>query len=140
MTEVRECVVCGHRAIAMESHHVYPVCYGGPQDGLQVILCGNCHSNVHRTAENLCAKKPKKEQYFSPDLLSKQITKELVATVIRAKRSFISGHNPTLLRKLRLEVPNQLLTDLHKCKVDAGFSNLEDYIKKVLVDHVNRRL
>ena len=136
----QQCVVCGTVSAALESHHVYPVCYGGDPDGYQVILCGRCHSAVHYTAEDLCSKKPKRKPYFTPDLLGLPMTKELVATVIRAKKSFDSSQHPTLKRKLHLEVPNQLLTDLHKCKTDSGFSNLGDYIIKVLIDHVNRRL
>lgn len=136
----QQCVVCDTVAEAMESHHVVPIQYGGPVTGIQVIVCGVCHSSLHYTAEALCAKKPKKIHYFPNNILQKQITKELIAAIVRAKKEFQSEKNPMNRRKIGLEVPQQMLTDLHKAKADAGFTNLESFIRKVLIDYLNTHL
>lgn len=136
----QRCIVCETVAEAVESHHVVPIQYGGPVDGVQVIVCGVCHSSLHYTAEALCAKNPKKRNYFPNHILQKQITKELIAAIVTAKKRFVKEENPLNRRKITVEIPQQLLTDLHKVKNDAGFKNVEHYIIKVLTEHVNRRL
>lgn len=59
LNDVTRCIDgCGVVTRSIEQHHVVPLCYGGKQNGRKVIICGNCHTEVHRCIENLAATPP----------------------------------------------------------------------------------
>ena len=46
---------CSHEGV--DSHHIFPVEYGGPMDGRQVMLCATHHDRIHRTFNRVKAGK-----------------------------------------------------------------------------------
>lgn len=73
-----KCARCPNLTDSIESHHVVPLQYGGKQRGQQILICGNCHTDVHRFIEDDKLRPP-------PHL------KDLVTVGREAKRRFGLG-------------------------------------------------
>lgn len=131
-----KCFICDSGGI-IDVHHVIPQATGG-EAGPTVSLCPSCHSGIHRQAMNILSKTAKKISYFNEEQMvrAKPLVKILVAYIQRGKeddsqraRSIVS-----------VEVDVQFLKILHLLKVDAGFTNLEEYVLSLLMAEARRKI
>ncbi len=52
ISSLGRCEYCQILTHSLESHHLKPLCYGGKKSGAQVIICANCHTEIHKCIEN----------------------------------------------------------------------------------------
>lgn len=135
------CFVC-HKLEYTDKHHLYPIEYGGKEDGATVDLCPSCHRHVHRLAEKWYKENNKPNQKFNRD--SKSGRQGTIAEYIfNAKRDFkeskrAKADNARNIVQLRLT--NDELAVFHDYKKSMGFKSLERVIKHtVLTEWMKRR-
>lgn len=125
------CHIC-EEVPSTESHHVYPIHLGGPVDGIQIPLCGNCHSFVHNTANKI----------FAGGVLDKKLcywydkyakAKPPVKIILEALQNAEMANLDNVLVPISFKIPKGLRDKLHKVKLDAGFTNLNTFMIFLLV-------
>ena len=129
------CFLCGVESHSIEQHHIKPVAYGGDKDGETIGLCPNCHRDCHRQAEAILAKNPEKKYIMSVETFEK--AKPIIAEIIRAK---LDKDEKNTTKKIFIELDSSLLVKLHKCKQDAGYKNLQNFIVDVLTSYIMKNL
>lgn len=128
------CQICGEYD-HLEGHHVVPVSYGGPQDGLMINICGNCHFRIHKMAEAFMSKKNKTvNNLFITDQLLKQASPYIKA-IMDAKRRKEDGEVDIYKPRRKMIVVN--LSDyewerIKKISRDQGFTNTLEFIENFL--------
>ena len=134
---VKICAICGKPIINDEElHHVIPVSYGGPVDGITVSLHSSCHFACHKTAESLMAKTVKSKNWFESEEVLKRAA-PYVKAIIDAKRDMQEGVNPALMhqpvrRMFQVNLSRWELNRLHKFQRDKGYKSLEKMIEDML--------
>ena len=76
---MKTCKACRITTVQTEFHHMIPLEYGGKYEGQTIELCGNCHNEIHRLAEN--------PEVGSPP----QHLETLVNLIVRSKELFHEG-------------------------------------------------
>lgn len=125
------CWIC-EKVAATESHHVYPIHLGGPKDGIQIPLCGNCHAYVHQTATKLYkgqALAGNLEKWYNGIERAKRAANLIVQASINAEDKDIGDP----LVPVTFKIPKSLRDKLHVKKLDSGFTNLNTYMIHLLV-------
>ena len=125
------CCICGS-PLNVQSHHVRPIHLGGDEDGLQVNLCGNCHSNVHRMAENLRSKGDKKLLF---DTNHFERAKPLIQAILDSHNIFESQpqSNKPRRRMFVLHIGDVDWVKLHKVKTDKGYTSMTKFLTDLLM-------
>lgn len=128
------CEICGS-SYNLQDHHVMPIHLGGDEDGVQVVLCGNCHARVHKMAEDLWSKNPNPEMLFDTEATFKR-ARPFIQAIINAHLYFESQpqSNKPRRRMIVLNIGDADWKRLHKAKVDAGFTSLRKFITAVLLN------
>ena len=137
-----QCLVCG-TTLNLQSHHITPVSLGGPEDGPQVPLCGNCHSNIHKMAESLRTKAVQ-QGAIPPMLFNKEEferAKPLIQAILTAHTSFesLAQSNEPRRRMFVLHIGDADWARLHKAKADAGFTSMTKYLTNLLLNQVRKQ-
>lgn len=125
------CHIC-EKATATESHHVYPIHLGGPTDGIQIPLCGNCHQFTHNTASRMHAGTSldgKLSAWYDKNPKSKGPVKIIVEAMVNAETQDMGN----VLVPVSFKIPKKLRDKLHVVKADAGFTNLNSFMIFLLV-------
>lgn len=84
-----QCPVCQQhfQEAACESHHIYPVAYGGSVEGHQITLCGGCHALTHQQAESYA--RGSSELVMTPEMI--QRARFLIKVIMVAKQNYQEG-------------------------------------------------
>lgn len=120
------------RQQAVDSHHVIPVEYDGPEDGKQVDVCPSCHDLVHNVAEHYS-----KTGVMRDDLTPNQ--RLLVNYIVQAKARFqASGKTKADNARNQVQVgfSNEELAALHELKRRLGFRSLERLLKHLVFQEI----
>lgn len=129
------CPICSSQVQHLEGHHIIPREYGG-QDLEQVNICSTCHHGLHHQANAYWTALQKGESeparmYFSHDVWEKAAP--YVAAILQARKDFEDAGRPQVRpRRLIIEVPQELLVDLHRLKKYHGYTSLSRFIKDQL--------
>jgi hypothetical protein len=129
------CFVCGCESAILDEHHILPQFIGG-KDTQTIKLCPTCHSGIHRQALAILSKS--KKQLFNEDQLKKAapLIKQIIQATVATKE------NKALKARslITIEVEPELLLLLHLMKKDAGYTNLNEFIKHMLVREAKKKL
>lgn len=126
-----KCPICNEDR-PLQSHHIWPIEYGGSKTGRQVDICAACHLSIHYTAEAISSKGGLKKKYLTDEQLLK--ARFLIKSIVEAKNLQIQ--DPNNPRKIMLEVPHTTLVKLHKRKLDLGFKSLDSYLKALIENEI----
>ncbi len=135
----KKCWVDGKRNIS-DQHHILPVEYGGPKDGLTVPLCPTCHRNVHREAAAIDKGKTlyqyvNEENY--PDELQRDKAMFLVKYIVQAKQRFDNTGEKKAKgarNMIQISCTREELLTAHDLKNQLGFRSLDRTIKYLILD------
>ena len=138
LEESLPCIVC-EDAIDTQLHHIFPTEFGGDPNGEQVPLCSTDHLLIHHLASFLTRKKKGniKDLKIPAEKFSNPVFQKLVAFVIQAKNGFTREEHPEIERRIIIKIEQQYLTQIHKKKLDNGFSSLEKYILSLIMRDVS---
>jgi hypothetical protein len=126
------CAICVEDDGTLDSHHIFPVAYGGPEDGPQVMLCSSHHRKLHTFSNRVYKGKAKDYSDFFSDIEFKRAT-PLIQAIVNARIQLeMSGRPVNTIRRLQLDIPQSLYLALHNLKRDKGFTNLQTFIIAVL--------
>lgn len=140
MSEKLLCPITGEDiSVHYEYHHIIPIEYGGNIDGDLIKLSPTGHRLLHLQAEAFSSKKPKKQYYMTTPQLENNLIKILISSIIRAKNSYNRSIHSRQERKLMIHIPDFILAKLHKAKMDSGFTNIEKYILKLIIDDIKNK-
>ena len=135
----KRCWVDGKKNIS-DQHHIVPVEYNGPKDGLTVPLCPTCHRNVHREATALLKDKGI-GNYVNEENYPKQKQRDralfLVTYIVQAKRRFdATGEKKAkgARNMIQISCSREELAVAHDLKKQLGFRSLERAIKFLILD------
>lgn len=126
-----KCWIC-NEAEATESHHLYPIHLGGPTDGQQINICGNCHSFAHQSAEKLFSGKAldgKLRVWYDRFARGRKTVVVIVKAMIAAENLDLGDS----LVPITFKIPRKLRDRLHIQKQDKGATNLNHYIIGLIV-------
>lgn len=124
------CCLCGRPKT--EDHHIFPTHLGGPENGPTVPLCSNHHRDLHYAHSKIKSGVYPDIAFNSKAVQEKAL--DLVQMLIFASSVEVPKDHP---RKLMFKIPDDLLKKAHLRKIDAGFSNLQDYILNLIVKDTN---
>lgn len=128
--QVYQCKICDEQVAIADEHHVIIQAAGGKHKGT-VDLCANCHLAIHAQAVNILAKKAVKKRYFLTAELEKKAAPYVNAIVYAMIRER-ERPSANARSQLTLMIPKHSLEILHLLKSDAGISNLQDFIKRII--------
>ena len=128
-----------------DKHHIFPVEYGGPENGLTVPLCTNCHRNVHREAESLYKTQVRgsnvnRETYPDIDEYNKALF--LSDYIVKSKTQFeLSGEEKALGARNMLQVSFERdeLAMAHDLKLMLGMRSLPSMVKLLIIEEWKRQ-
>lgn len=83
---MRKCLLCPAITSSIEEHHLSPLSYGGKRKGETVLICANCHTEIHK-----CIEDPTR---FIPPWLFAAVMKGR-----KAKDDFLAGKTVALDRR-----------------------------------------
>ena len=134
-----KCFVCEAKNIS-DQHHIFPIEYGGPKDGLTVPLCPTDHRNVHREAEHTFKNGSSGEYinlktYKNKDQLTR--AKFISNYVLEAKKKFLASGNKKAdgaRNMMQVSFTRQELATAHDLKKQLGFRSLERMVKYLILD------
>lgn len=134
---MKGCYIC-HKKTILQEHHIQPQAYGG-KDGPTVRLCSSCHTGLHVCALKAVSKKPKTiDPVFTSEqmLRAEPLIQYIVAAILKSRE------NPDMkgLVNLTIKPTRQLMQMLHLCKMDAGYSNINDFVLAVLSSYIKSKL
>lgn len=135
----KRCWVDGVKNIS-DQHHIIPVEFGGPEDGLTVPLCPTCHRNIHREAEHRFKAQETGEFVNTENYPNKQHYQRavlLAAYVLKAKIRFIeTGQEKADSARNMVQVSflTEELAMAHTIKRSLGMRSLERTIKLLVVE------
>lgn len=101
------------------------------------MICNNCHGLVHKAALSILSKKPKGTEFFPADQIDR--ARPIVMQIVKATQE--SRDNPNLDNPttLMIKIPKRTLKLLHLLKVDANFTNLEQFVKAIIMQYVRSK-
>lgn len=123
-----------------DQHHIVPIEYGGPEDGLTVPLCPTCHRNVHReAAAQLKGKPPNQfvndENYHKEEQHNRAMF--LVKYIVQAKQRFDNTGEKKAKgarNMIQISCTREELAIAHDLKKQLGFRSLERTLKYLILD------
>ena len=125
-----QCPVCHNDFQQLDSHHIYPTGFGGPQDGPRYDLCSGCHQAIHSQAKAATSKSKNRKNYLAPDAL--QRAAGLISAIIRAEQNYKAGIVPegfeANIHQVSFWTDQQNLRLLHSAKKLLGFRSLDDML------------
>lgn len=135
----KKCWVDGKKNIS-DQHHIAPVEYGGPQDGLTVPLCPVCHRLVHREAAAIGKGKTpyqyvNDENYEDKEQYNKAMF--LVGYIVQAKQRFDNTGEKKAKgarNMIQISCTREELLVAHDVKKQLGFRSLERTLKYLILD------
>jgi len=121
---------------ALDEHHVTLQAAGGKRLPT-ILICPNCHTNLHKQALNVLAKGVANKAYFSSECMPKALpyVKAIIQSIIAIRETNLD-HVPITLM---LKMPRGHRNALHTLKMDAGFKNLEKFCVHVLVKYAREK-
>jgi len=133
------CPICENEFASLDSHHIYPLSFGGPQDGPQISLCAGCHQGIHSHAKQASAKNNKGKNYLvSEDALKRAAF--LINAIVTAEQNYKRGIVPDGfdpdIHQVSCWVDRDTLKLLHSAKNILKFNSLDSLMKaaiKVLI-------
>lgn len=140
----KRCWVDGVKNVS-DQHHIVPVEFGGPADGLTVPLCPTCHRNIHREAEHQFKKKESGEFVNDenyPDFRAKERALLLSRYVLQSKVKFVeTGRKKAEGARNMLQVSFEAdeLAMAHDLKRMMGMRSLSRMVKRLVLDEWMRR-
>jgi hypothetical protein len=122
------CAICLDDDGSLDSHHIWPIAFGGPESGPQVMLCSSHHRKLHTFSNRVYKGSLEgKEDYFTEEEFVRATP--LIQAIVNAKiRMETSGRPIDTIRRLQLDIPQTLYLKLHNAKQDTGFSSLQAFI------------
>jgi len=140
----KQCFVCGKRNIS-DQHHIIPVEFGGPEDGLTVPLCPTDHRSIHREAETR-ARQGETGKFINPSLYPNRDEREraemLANYVYQAKIRFDDsgkGKADESRNIIQVGCTPQELAIAHDLKRAMGFKSLSRLLKHLFLTEWQKR-
>lgn len=135
----KRCWVDGVKNVS-DKHHISPVEYGGPEDGLTVPLCPTCHRNIHREAETrFKTQNAEAEKYVNtdnyPDPEAYDRALFLATYVLQSKLRFVASGKEkadTARNMAQISFTKEENLVAHDVKRQLGFRSLERAIKHLI--------
>jgi hypothetical protein len=123
-----------------EQHHIRPVEYGGPEDGLTVPLCPSCHTFIHREAAEqfnmITANKfvnrenfPKEDEYNRAWFLADYVLKSKLTFVASGEKKAEGARN-----MMSVSFERDELAMAHDVKKMLGFRAMDRMVKYLILD------
>lgn len=124
-----------------DKHHIIPIEYGGPKDGLTVPLCPTCHRNIHREATAIYKNSNKRGDYVNsenyPKYKALQKAEFLVQYIVVAQTKFAAtGERKAegARNMAQISFTREELAIAHDVKQRLGFRSLERCLKFLVLD------
>jgi hypothetical protein len=114
----------------MESHHIWPTHLGGPEDGPQVNLCGNCHSKIHYCALALLGGRSINKE----DANWLHRAAPLIRRIVKAVHDSEDMDLGAAPARIILKIDKAMLRRIHTHKRDLGFRSLQKYIMTLVLN------
>lgn len=135
------CYCCGKKNIS-DQHHIRPIEYNGPKNGVTVPLCPTCHRSVHREGEYRFKNHdegkfinhqefPDPLYYQRADLLANYILQSKIRFVLEGKSKADDSRN-----MIQVSFTNEELRMVHALKRDLGFTSLPKLIKYLIQNKI----
>lgn len=120
-----KCYLCDNPGI--DSHHIYPVEFGGADDGPKVNLCPTHHDEIHRLANKVWNRKVPLT-YITPK--NKML---LVKAIHDQHLSFVqTGEAPDARRRIVAQLSEEEQQMVRLIKHHHAFSSQEEMIKALI--------
>lgn len=135
------CPICRQhfQEAACESHHIYPVAYGGSVEGHQITLCGGCHALTHQQAESYA--RGSAELVMSPEMV--QRARFLIKVIMVAKQNYKEGvvhdgDKDAKRHKIITAVDKTTLALLKQAAKIHGFKSVRALMDALIQGAINR--
>lgn len=113
---------------AVDSHHIFPLEYGGKDKGPKVKLCATCHDEIHRLSSRVLQNK------VTINEIVDSTHSKLVQAIVNQWEVFqVTNNAPEARRRLVAHMSKQELMAAHFIKVRGGFSSLEKMVKMLII-------
>lgn len=137
-----KCPVCLQPKRSLDGHHIYPIAYGGPQDGPIFDLCASCHQDVHRQAEAYC-RGDNSLKMLSANFQRAQ-SFELISTIMLANNNYSKGIVPkggSIKNHEVIFVLTQRKRDLlHKAKIALNAGSIQVLMENAVDSIIQKTL
>lgn len=130
------CHICQCQDPLLEEHHIVPQAVGGATLPT-ILICSGCHTKLHKQAVNIIAKNATRRLFFTPDQLERAApyVNVIARTILHAKEN-PKGDHPV---QVTLKTTRGFRTVLHTLKMDAGFTNLEQFCMAILIQYAQSK-
>lgn len=126
-----KCFLCENPAI--DTHHLFPVEYGGADDGPKVDLCPNHHDEVHRLANQVWDNKLALTAITPPD------KQKMVQAIHTQHLRFVqSGEAPDARRRIVAQLTEEEQQNVRLIRNHYGFKSIEQMLKTMINNEAAR--